>query len=1098
MVKKNSENKNTTKKQKRKKNRFLTFIKAMWIVIQVFIVLGLMGTLFAGAAAAGFFAAHVQDEPVREYDEIYELIHNYNQTGEAYFRNNEFIGNLRTSDVSQPVTLEEVSPHLIDAILATEDHVFYDHTGVNFKAVTRAAIEQFTEMGAGSGGSTITQQLVKNQVLTPERTFDRKFKEMLLAMRVERMFNKNEILEAYMNIVYMGYNANGSNVEGVQAAAEGIFGVSVKDLNIAQSAYLAGMIQSPGRYTPFTRSGAVNEEKLETGLKRMNVVLNRMIETQFITQAEYEEAKSFDIRESLAQPTKSIVENYPFLTFEIEQRANNILLKQILEDLEIDKDELTDEELDEYREMARRQLSRGGYKVYTTIDRELYEAFHEIAKNDELFGPRSREHTYTVVDEETGEEREIGYLEQTAVTLLDNSTGAIIAMIEGRDFNEMEYNLNDEPRQPGSSIKPLLDYAPAVELGLLQPATPVDDAPIFRLDGSGDYWVPRNWNNRYQGLVTTRKALEQSYNLPAIRSFLKVQEEAGEEVPFDYLKQMGITTIHENDYHAPSVAIGGMTYGMTVEENTNAFATFANNGVYHDSYLIERIETFDGEVVYHHDPQPKQVFSEQTAFLMNDMLRTVVNEGTASRVRRGMGSGLDIAGKTGTTNDKYDYWFIGYTPNVSMGVWTGYDKRETLQGNYSPRTQNLWVNLMKKVQELRPEYVNAEARFNEPNNIVTATVCSKSGMLPSKLCRQAGYLVTDYFNRQHVPTQVDDKVIQGRVITVNGKQYLAHDETPDDFVSTGLFVEREPLDIPAKYQSQRARYLPQDWSITAPEEEDPREDNGKRPDVPQGVDTVFRSSDGLNIVWQPVGDNDIAGYRIYRATQDGEFVHIGSVPDSSEKTYLDTGSSREASYAYRVTAVDISGNESDPSQIVTSNFSEPDSFFTPPGPSAPSGLSGSGNLLGVELTWNANAESDNVLHYTIYYSQDSESGYKQLTTTSDTSYTHSVLDGAGQYSYYVTATNEDGESEPSNIVQMNLGNQDSTDEEEPNQNGNGNNGNGPQEDDQSEEEGEEGSGSDQETETEEGTNDDSEGETEEKETSSRGNSDQAPGRQKNN
>ncbi|GAA0379951.1 transglycosylase domain-containing protein [Bacillus horti] len=1016
----------TNKSVKPKKKKGVRPLKATWIVMQVLLVLAVMGVLFTGGVAAGFLASHVQDEPLRDYDEIYNYLNNFNQTGEAYFKNDEFIGYLRTAEVSQPVTLEEVSQHLVDAILATEDHIFYEHNGINPRAVSRAVIEQFTMAGDGSGGSTITQQVVKNQILGPDRSFERKFKEMLLAMRLERMFNKNEILETYLNMVYMGYNANGSNIEGVKAASEGIFGVDVKDLNIAQSAYLAGMIQSPGRYTPFTRSGVVVQERLDNGLNRMNHVLNRMLETEMINQSEYNEAKSFDIKASLAKPTPGIVERYPFLTFEIERRAIDILFDLELEKEGIAREDLTDEQRDQYREHARRQLSVGGYKVYTTIDRELYEAFHEIAQDPELFGPRSRENTYVTTDEESNQDIEQGYLEQTAVTLIDNETGAIIAMIEGRDFNELQYNLNREPRQPGSSIKPLLDFGPAMELGLLQPASVIDDAPIFKWDVStSDYWVPRNWNNNFQGLVTVRQAMNQSYNLPAIKALMMVQEEAGEEVPFDFLKDMGITTITQSDIHATPAAIGGMTYGLTVEENTSAFSTFANKGVHKKSYLIERIETLDGTVVYEQEYIPKQVFSEQTAFLMNDLLRTVVNNGTASRIRGYMGSELEIAGKTGTTNDDFDYWFVGYTPQVTMGVWTGYEKRERLQGQFSQRNHNLWSTLMKKVEEIRPEYVNKEEKFEMPEDIVRGEVCSKSGMLPSDLCRQSGYLVSDYFNRQYLPTEVDDRVMNGRMVTVNGESYIAHDNTPDDFITTGFFIRRDPLNIPEQLESQRHRYLPLDWDNSAPSEIDPRVENGKDPDRPVNVRASWRNN-AIEVTWNPVADDDIAGYRIYRTNANKDFEHIASVTDNLPKQFRDESANSGTVYAYQIVAVDIAGNTSETSAVALSDQIDQDSFFEPDQkvPSAPTGVSASHGMFGVDLSWSANTDSDGVKLYTIYYSTQPNSGFQILTETITTQYSHAFLDVPEAYYYYITATNDEGQSNPSNVVKMSFQNDD--------------------------------------------------------------------------
>lgn len=1007
-----------TKKTRKRKSRKI--LKATWIVFQVLFVLFLMSLLFGGAAAAGFFASKVKDEPLRSYEEIYNALFSYNQTGEAYFRNNEFIGYLRSSELSQPIKLEEVSPHLIDAILATEDNEFFHHDGIDFRGTTRAIIEELTNPGQGTGGSTITQQLVKYQMLTPERKLERKFKEWLLAMRVERMFTKEQILEAYMNVVYLGYNANGSNVYGVGAGVEGIFNTTVKDINIPQAAYIAGMIQSPGRYTPFTRSGSINEKGLENGIARMNYVLSRMLETGRITREQYEEAKKFDIRASLATKKPTMVEKYPFLTFEIERRAIEILAEQEMKIDGVDPDTLTSEEREEYLDQARRKLARGGYKVYTTIDRELYEALHERIADESLFGPRSRENKYTYIDPETGEEKERGYLEQVAATLIDNQTGAIIAMIEGRDFEEFQYNLTTVPRQPGSSIKPLLDYAPALDLGILQPASILDDAPIFLRQPNGEYWIPRNAGRNYKGLVPVREALVHSYNLPAIKAFQKVQAEAGSHIPFEYLKKMGITTLHPEDEAITAIAIGGMKYGLTVEESTGAFSVFANNGIFLKPYLIEKIETLDGELIYQHEAKPVRVLSEQTAFLMTDMLRDVVNRGTATTIRRGLGSKLDVAGKTGTTNDNYDYWFIGFTPQVSLGVWLGYPKQEALTSGYSSRNQTIWVEIMKTLKELRPEYVNENLRFTQPEDIVRRTVCSKSGKLPSDLCREAGYLIEDYFNRQFIPTEVDDVLVKERMVIVDGTRYIAHETTPDDLVDYRVFVKREPLNIPEPYLAQKERFLPLDWDNEAPTEPDPRVENGKVPDSPTGLKAEWRDN-GIVVFWHPTPENDIAGYRVYRVEPDGRVLRIASIPDHERKAFTDEQVQRGKVYAYQVTAVDIAGQESAPTPIVFSNGQmDVNEFFQPEKsvPAAPGNVQANWQGNRVEITWSANPTEDEVLRYEIYVTPDPVNGFTILGETTSTRYVHEHLPSSGSLYYYVRAVNQVGASKESNVVKV--------------------------------------------------------------------------------
>jgi penicillin-binding protein len=909
-MKQSKESKPSKKSIWRKLSRYLIY------TILITLYIGLLAVLFTGGVAAGFLASKVQDEPIRDYNTIASKLSNYNQTGEAYFGDDEFIGYLRTSLSSEPVQIDQVSPNVIHALLAVEDNEFYSHIGIDISGLSRAVKEYFETPDGGSGGSTITQQLVKNQFLGNERSFDRKFKEMLLAMRVDNMFEKDTILESYLNIIYLGYNADGKNIEGIQAAAKGIFDVNASELNVPQSAFIMGMINRPSYYTPFNRDGIINDQRLNRGLTRMAYVLQRMLETNRITASEYSKALEYNVRANLTEPKMKSVEKYPFLTFEIEDRAIGILAAHNMKQENIDPNELNADEINHYRDQARRQLTLDGFKVYTTIDRQLYEAFHELVKDEELFGPRSENQTFTYIDPEI-EEKERGYLEQTAATLINNQNGAILAMVEGRDFNESQVNFaTNSPRQPGSSIKPLLVYGPAMDTGVVQPASVIDDTPDFNYNKGKPM---RNYAQRYYGLVTVRDALIRSHNATAYRVFSETRLTEGTDKLFSYLQKMGIEHVEEREMSHNSVALGGLTRGITVVENTAAFSTFANKGKFREPYMIKRIETMDGEVIYEHDTPPVQVFSEQTAFLMTDILGSVVK--SSSGTGRNVGSGLqeadinvDVAGKTGTTNDKYDYWFVGYTPQVSLGVWLGYERNDSLTQGYSPRNQNIWVKLMEKVKEIRPEYLNEEMHFEMPDNIVRKTVCSKSGLLPSELCRQQGYLVEDYFHDKYVPTEVGDRVSKERIIIVDGNRYIAHSSTPDEFVDSGIFIKREPIDIPEELKGESHKYYPNDWNLSAPTAYDPRSDNGRNPPVISEV-RLSRNSGSVQINWYRVLDNDIAGYRVYRANTGGGFQQIASIPNHMNLTYTDQGVSNPQSYLYSVTAVDIAGRESPLSSV---------------------------------------------------------------------------------------------------------------------------------------------------------------------------------------
>lgn len=526
------------------------FIKGLSLVVQVCLILLICSVLFVGGVSAGFFASYIKDEPQHSYEELNNRINSIHSTGEAYFQDGTLIGELRSDSKLYPVLIDEISSHMINALLATEDNEFFVHQGINIRGLSRALREELITPGAGTGGSTITQQLVKNQIVGSERSLDRKFREMALAMRVENMFEKDEILEAYLNIIYFGMNTNGQQIEGIQAASIGIFGVDVSELNIAQSAYLSGMVQAPGMYTPFNRNGSLNENNLERGQNRAQWVLERMLQTERITEEEFTEASEYKYEQYLAEWQPTMLDQYPFLTFTIEDRVTGILQDIILKREGKDREDFDPGEL---QKLANIELSRSGYKIYTTIDQELYDAFHNIA-DEHNFGPRSSTNTYQYLDAESGEEKERGYLEQVAATLLDNETGAILAMLEGRDYHESNIDLTNRSFQPGSSIKPILGYGPALEEGLLQPASPLDDVPLFDY---GDH-PPMNYNKDFRGLGSVREYIKVSQNIPAIQAFRENRKLIGTEGLFEYSQKLELNHIGETEMSYDSTAIGGL------------------------------------------------------------------------------------------------------------------------------------------------------------------------------------------------------------------------------------------------------------------------------------------------------------------------------------------------------------------------------------------------------------------------------------------------------------------------------------------------------------------------------------------------------------
>ncbi|RKD27024.1 hypothetical protein BEP19_00150 [Ammoniphilus oxalaticus] len=880
--------------------------QVLWNVAKWSLLFLAMILCFSVTTATGYIASLVKDDLIRSYDEMSRDILTNHLTGFAYFRDQEAIGQLRAEQDRRLVKREEVSKYLIDAIIATEDKYFYKHPGIDPIGTSRATLEGLRGSSIQTGGSSLTQQLIKQTILSPTVSHERKAKEILLALRLERMFSKEEILEAYMNEMYFGRSVNNTNIYGVQAAARGIFGVDAKQLNIPQAAYIAGMLQAPSRYIPFEEKG------LKAGLKRQKIVLKRMHENGYITAKEMKNALDYDIQVNLAKNAPKAYARYPFLMMEIEERAARVLVDQELEkDPNRTKADLSRQQYRELVDDKRQEVLRGGYHIYTTIDRDIYEMMNRISKNPANFGPnRNYKVNYG------SEPKQIkDALEEVGATLIENKSGAILGFIGGRDFSVQQVNHTTRPRQPGSAMKPIAAYAPAFELGLLQPGSAIDDAPLPLDNGTNKApHYPANWNNKFQGLITAREAFKWSYNIPAIKTYLKV----GIPKALEFVEQMGVTTIispednpKTNDFQAKTGVLGGLTQGLTVEEITNAYSVFANQGVFQDAYLIDKIVDANGETIFKHRPNSKPIFSKQTAYLMTDMMRTVVQEGTGAAIQRSVKGKRDIAGKTGTTNDNHDSWFVGYTPELTLGVWIGYDIPYRLPQASSARSTKIWSQVMNGLFELDPQSYPVDSTFKQPSGIKRLSICSNTGMLASPLCRKTGKVVTEIFNEKYAPTKIDDKHRTARVVIHDGKTYLAKDETPDDMVQEKVGVQSpEPIQFPKNPERYRMSFQPLDWEDRLPQKQDPRVDDGKPPTPPQNV--VIQPQGKLE--WRANTEADVVGYRIYHSQMGEPFAKVGVTQQAKQSAF-----SVKKDGLYYVTAVDVAGNESEASETIAND-----------------------------------------------------------------------------------------------------------------------------------------------------------------------------------
>ncbi|WP_146547996.1 transglycosylase domain-containing protein [Rummeliibacillus suwonensis] len=716
----------------------------IWNLLLIFILFIVMGFVFVGSIGAGYFASLVKDEPLRSKAEMRSAIFDYDETSTLYFASNKYLGKMRTDLERQETSLDKVSPNVTHAVLATEDEYFYQHNGIVPKAVVRGLLQDVSNSNTQTGGSTLTQQLIKNQILTNEVSYERKAKELLLAMRLEHFMTKDEILEAYLNVIPYGRNASGRNIAGVETAAEGIFNKSAKNLNLAQAAYIAGIPQSPFAYTPFTQGGKLKDAKsLQLGINRMKTVLYRMHETGYITDQQYKKALKYNIKKDFRKPEVRPEEKYPYVTYEIENRAKDIMAKILAKKDGIDVDRLDQEDKlkEKYVILADRELRSKGYKIYSTIDKKMYDTMQKVKDNFPYYGTTF---TKQVTDSETGKVSNVPDPVQVGSIVIENKTGRILSFVGGRDHKLEELNhATQAKRSNGSTMKPLLVYAPAIQYGVIGAGSPVADVK-FSING----WSPSNYTETDErGLISAREALKDSQNLPAIRLYAQIMNYR----PAGLLKKNGFTSLDADDYTNYATAIGALKYGVTIEENTNAYATFANGGKFVDAYMISKIVDNNGKTIYKHKEKTKTVYSKQTAYITTDMLRDVLKQGTGATANSNLKFRADFAAKTGTSQEYKDVWLVGYNPDISLGVWMGYDQPKTLYqangvyGEPSTRINLLWARLMNAVYDTNPTLATANGKtFKQPSGVVSQTFCGITGNAYTDAC--SGNSRTDLFN----------------------------------------------------------------------------------------------------------------------------------------------------------------------------------------------------------------------------------------------------------------------------------------------------------------------------------------------------------------
>lgn len=677
-------------------------------------ILGFIGGLFGAGVALGYGVALFDKAKVPQVEDLVKQVKNVSSISEIVYSDGSVIASIESDLLRTSVSSEEISDNLKKAIVATEDEHFLEHKGVVPKAVIRATLGTFAGLGSSSGGSTLTQQLIKQQVVGDAPTLARKATEIVDALALERVMGKDEILTAYLNIAPFGRNHKGQNIAGVQQAAEGIFGIDANKLSIPQAAFLAGLPQSPITYSPYENTGELkSDEDLELGLKRAKGVLYNMYRTGALTKEEYDQYKDYNIKQDFLPSGTVNAVSRDYLYFTAMSEATDRMYDYLVQQDNVSSQELKKEAVQKaYHERAEQELSKGGYKITTTINKKIHNAMQNAVAN---YG--------RLVDDATGQP-EVGNV------LMDNKTGAVLGFVGGRNYQTNQNNhAFDTKRSPASTTKPLLAYGIAIDQGLMGSASILSNYPTKFSNGNPIMYV----NSPGTGMMTLGEALNYSWNIPAYWTYRMLREK-GVDVK-GYMEKMG--------YEIPEYGIESLPMGggieVTVAQHTNGYQTIANNGVYHQKHVISKIESSDGRVIYEFQDKPVQVYSKATATIMQSLLREVISSRITSSFQTDLAAinsnlaRADWIGKTGTTNEDENMWLILSTPRLTLGGWLGHDdNRPMAKGAGHYRNAKYMAHLVNAIQEAEPGVWGNE-RFNLDSSVTQSQVLSSTGQKPGKV-----------------------------------------------------------------------------------------------------------------------------------------------------------------------------------------------------------------------------------------------------------------------------------------------------------------------------------------------------------------------------
>jgi len=640
-----------------------------------YIVLALAAAVICGAIG-GFFLAITHDLPEIRTLETFKPA----AITRIYSADKELLAELFTQK-RVPVQLHMIPDYLKQAVIATEDHQFYEHTGIDLKGILRAIIKDIRAGEFVEGASTITQQLAKTLFLTPRKSIMRKLKEAFLSFQIERRYTKDEILELYLNQVYFG-----SGAYGVESAARTFFGKPANELNLAECALIAGLPKSPSRYSPLVDKSLA--------LKRRAVVLKQMDRNGMITQEHLIAAKSSPL---ILATSRHVSIKAPYFVAYVQ----NLLEK----------------------DFGGSRLYRTGLTVHTTLNYRMQQAAEKaVAKGLEQVSARMQKHGLLTPQSEAADDTSGQEGPQAGLVCLDARQGTILAMVGGKDFQKSPFNrATMARRQPGSAFKPLV-YACALENGFAQNHVIWDAPVVFKGAKEGLDWAPKNFSGKFKGEMTLRLALSISQNIPAVKLLNKL----GASTAVQWAYRMGIKSPLQ-----PNLSLVLGTSEVTLLELTRAYAVFPNGGVGTTPFAIQEVQDREGRSIWQAKPQMHPVISPETAAIMTDMLQAVVQAGTGRAARR---IGRPLAGKTGTTDSCRDALFVGFSPTIALGVWVGLDHYGIL-GNKETGARAalpIWIDFMEQALSGRPY-----RDFSLPEGVVRVRIDVESGLLASEDCPNA-------------------------------------------------------------------------------------------------------------------------------------------------------------------------------------------------------------------------------------------------------------------------------------------------------------------------------------------------------------------------